>query len=316
MAKSMDRTSGVAGATLEHGPGAASPERRLATFAGLGAIGLWALLAPLGVAVGPVPPFQLTAAAFLIGGLAGLVVQRLRSRPIGEALRGDPGSALLAITALFGFHACYFTALQLLPAVTALLVVNLWPLLIVLLSALLPGERLRPRHLVGAACGLAGTVLVVTAKGAPSLGGGLVGWLAALAAALIWSGYSVLNRRVGRDARTESMTLYCLVTAALAAGCATVLEPLVPPTGWGWPALIALGLGPVGLAFFLWDHGTRHGDLRALGASAYLGPLLGAVLLVAMGAGEPSWRLVLAALLIIGGAALASGDLWRPRDRA
>lgn len=316
MAKSMDRTSGVAGATLEHGPGAASPQRRVATFAGLGAIGLWALLAPLGVAVGPVPPFQLTAAAFLVGGLAGLAVQVLRGRSLRAALTAEPAAAVLTITALFGFHACYFTALRLLPAVTALLVVNLWPLLIVLLSALLPGERLRARHLTGAFCGLAGTVLVVTANGAPSLGGAAPGWAAALAAALIWSGYSVLNRRVGRDARTESMTGYCLITAVLASVAALLLEPLAAPVGWGWVALLALGLGPVGLAFFLWDHGTRHGDLRALGASAYLGPLLGAVLLVVMGEGEPSWRLVLAALLIIGGAALASGDLWRSRAPA
>lgn len=295
----------------------ASPDRRLATFAWLGVIGLWALLAPLGVAVGPVPPFLLTGLAFLIGGLAGLAVQRARGRPLGEALSGAPAAAALTIVALFGFHACYFTALQPLPAVTALLVVNLWPLLIVLMSALLPGERLRQRHLLGAGCGLAGTVLVVTAKDVPSLGGGLLGWLAAVAAALIWSGYSVLNRRVGRDVRTESMTLYCLVAAVLALVCAALLEPLsLPSSVTAWLALLALGLGPVGLAFFLWDHGTRHGDLRALGASAYLGPLIGAVLLLVMGHGEPSWRLVSAAFLIVGGAALASGELCRRRDCA
>ena len=85
------------------------------------------------------------------------------------------------------------------------------------------------------------------------------------------------------------------------------------PGGWGWPALIAMGLGPVGAAFFLWDYGTKRGDLRVLGSSAYAAPLLGALLLVTLGFGEPSLRLLLAALLIIGGAALASGDLWRPR---
>ena len=74
-----------------------------------------------------------------------------------------------------------------------------------------------------------------------------------------------------------------------------------------------MGLGPVGAAFFLWDYGTKRGDLRVLGSSAYAAPLLGALLLVTLGFGEPSLRLLLAALLIIGGAALAAGDLWRPR---
>jgi hypothetical protein len=50
-------------------------ERGRAMLAGLGAIGLWALLAPLRVAAGPVPPFLLTALSFAVGGTVGLVLQ-------------------------------------------------------------------------------------------------------------------------------------------------------------------------------------------------------------------------------------------------
>jgi drug/metabolite transporter (DMT)-like permease len=68
---------------------------------------------------------------------------------------------------------------------------------------------------------------------------------------------------------------------------------------------LALGLGPVGAAFYLWDHGTKRGALQVLGAAAYLAPLLGTILLLLMGRGEPTPGLAAAALLIVGGAAIA-----------
>ena len=45
----------------------------------------------------------------------------------------------------------------------------LWPLLIVLFSSLLPGERLAPHHIIGALLGLAGTVLLFAGNGAAAL---------------------------------------------------------------------------------------------------------------------------------------------------
>ena len=286
--------------------------RQRATLVGLGAIGLWALLAPLGVLTGEVPPFLLTGIAFAVGGTLGLTVQLLRGRPVAAALNVPAAAWALGLGAFFGYHALYFATLRLLPPVDALLIINLWPLLIVLLSALLPGERLLPRHVVGALAGLAGTALIVLARGGSAgPAANPLGYLSALACALIWSGYSVANRRVAGEVSTEAVTGFCLGTATLALIASALLETTVWPSGRGWWAILAMGLGPVGAAFFFWDFGTKRGDLRVLGSSAYAAPLIGALLLVLLGFGEPSPRLLLAALLIIGGAALASGDLWR-----
>lgn len=285
--------------------------RQRATIVGLGAIGLWALLAPLGVLTGEVPPFLLTSLAFAIGGSLGLAVQLWRGRPLA-ALRVPAPAWALGVGAFFGYHALYFATLRLLPPVDALLIINLWPLLIVLLSALLPGERLLARHVMGALAGLAGTTLIVLGHGGGAeVGGNPLGYLSAVACALIWSGYSVANRRVAGEVSTEAVTGFCLATALLALLASLLFETTAWPTGWGWAALLLMGLGPVGAAFYFWDFGTKRGDLRVLGSSAYAAPLIGALLLVLLGFGEPSLRLLLAALLIIGGAALASGDLWR-----
>ena len=284
-------------------------DRRRATLAGLGAIGLWALLAPLGVAAGDVPPFLLTALTFAVGGLLGLAVQLLRDgRP--PRLGTVPLVAwLLGVGAFFGYHALYFTALQKLPPVDALLIINLWPLLIVLFTGLLPQERLLPQHLVGVLCGLVGAGILVLGKDATAAEAAapdLVGYAAAVGCALVWSAYSVLNRRLVPDVPSDAVTGFCLVTAALAFLAHLLVEPGNWPEGAAWLAVLALGIGPVGAAFFLWDFGTKRGALQILGAAAYLAPLLGTVLLLLMGRGQPSLGLLAAAILIVGGAAIAS----------
>ena len=53
------------------------------------------------------------------------------------------------------------TRFEFAPGAETGLIAYLWPLFIVLFSGLLPGERLRPLHLVGAAVAFAGAALIV-----------------------------------------------------------------------------------------------------------------------------------------------------------
>lgn len=280
--------------------------RSRATALGFGAIGMWALLALLTVSVGPVPPFQLTAICFVIGGTLGL--GWIVASGVGLArLRGLPSAVwLVGIGGLFGYHACYFTALRLAPPAQASLVAYLWPLLIVLFSGLLPGERLHARHVLGAAIAFAGAWLVVLGPGASFSPASLPGLAAAAACAVIWAGYSVLSRRLG-TAPTESVAIFCLATAALSALAHVAFETTVWPQGaMAWAATAALGAGPVGLAFYLWDFGCKRGDIQLLGVGAYAAPLVSTLLLVVAGVARPTPGLALAAVLVAGGALLAA----------
>jgi drug/metabolite transporter (DMT)-like permease len=240
----------------------------------------------------------------------GLAFRLARGDGAANLLRVPMVAWLLGVGAFFGYHALYFTALQALPPVEALLIINLWPLLIVLLTGLLPGERLLPQHVVGVLCGLVGAAVLVLGRGETASAGtpapSALGYAAAAGCALIWSGYSVLNRRLVPDVPSDAVTGFCLVTAVLALLAHGLLEPTSWPQGGGaWLAVLALGVGPVGAAFFLWDLGTKRGALQVLGAAAYLAPLLGALLLLLMGHGQPSLGLLAAAVLIVGGAVVA-----------
>lgn len=134
----------------------------------------------------------------------------------------------------------------------------------------------------------------------------LPGLALAFGCALTWAAYSVLSRRLG-DVPTESVTVFCLATAALSVMVHLAVEETVwPASGMGWLAMLALGLGPVGAAFFTWDIGMKRGDIQLLGVASYAAPLLSTLALVVAGVAPVTPTLALAAVLIAGGAALAA----------
>ncbi|MGP1397801.1 MAG: aromatic amino acid exporter YddG [Inquilinaceae bacterium] len=296
---------------IDSAPAASVPDRRRATLIGGSAVLMWSTLALFTTWAGGVPPFQLVAMAFAVAFVIGLVLPLSRGRSPWPALRQKPAVWVLGVGGLFGYHFFFFLALQVAPPVEANLINYFWPLLIVLFSALLPGERLRWWHIAGAGLGLAGATLLIAGKGAVGLRlEHALGYGAAFASAVIWAGYSVLSRRVGH-VPTDAVGGFCGATAVLALLCHLALETTAWPDVVGWAAIAGLGLGPVGLAFFVWDHGVKHGDIRALGAMAYAAPLLSTLLLILFGRGLFGWTVVAACGLIVGGAVLASRDLFR-----
>lgn len=287
--------------------------RARATATGFAAVLLWSVLALLTVRTAPVPPFLLTALSFAIGGAAGLAWAAAAGR-LGALREVTPRALAFATAGLFGYHFLYFTALRLAPPAEAGLVAYLWPLLIVLLSGLLPGARLGPGHVAGALLAFAGVAVLVAGRGGAWDAAALPGLGLAGLCALVWAGYSV-GSRAFREVPTEGVALACLLTAALSGIAHLALEGTAwPATGAGWLAVLALGLGPVGAAFFLWDVGMKRGDVQLLGVASYAAPLLSTLALVAAGEAEATPSLGVAALLVTGGAALAARASARRRQ--
>jgi drug/metabolite transporter (DMT)-like permease len=112
---------------------------------------------------------------------------------------------------------------------------------------------------------------------------------------------------------TDAVAGFCLATALLAALVHGLVETTVrPETPAQWLAILALGVGPVGAAFFAWDIGMKRGDIRVLGAASYATPLLSTAFLMLAGFAKPSATIAVAAVLIAGGGLIAAKDMiWR-----
>ncbi len=289
----------------------ATPVRLRATAIGGTAVLMWGVLALFTTLTEGVPPFQLTAMSFGVATAFVVLKWTIRKEPILRHLRQPIGAWALGVCGLFGYHFFYFMALKNAPPIEAGLIAYMWPLLIVVGSALLPGERLRWWHVAGAVAGLVGAVLLIT--GGQGFSGFKTeftfGYVVAVVCALTWSSYSILNRRFGH-VPTDTVGGFCAVTAVLAALCHLMFESTVwPADAMAWSGVIGLGLGPVGAAFFAWDYGTKHGDIQVLGAFSYAAPLISTLVLVLFGKGEATWAVAIGCLLIVGGAILASKEL-------
>lgn len=285
-----------------------------ATGYGVLAILLWSGLALLTTFARGIPPVELLALSFSVAFVLGVAVLAVTGR-LSE-LHQPAAPWFTAFAAIFFYHLLYFFALSYAPAAQASLINYLWPLLIVVFSSL---RRASPARvwgpcIAGGLLGFVGTGLVLTEHGLTVRPAYLMGYAAAFCCAFVWSGYSVFNRRF---AATPSGMLVgvCGAVALAAFALHGAVEIWVTPNARQWGAIVALGAGPTGLAFFAWDHATKRGHVTYLGILSYLAPLLSTALLMATGAVERSSTLLIAAAFIMAGAAVpkAAEYLWPKR---
>ncbi len=279
----------------------------------LAAVALWASLATLGVALKHVPPFLLTGIALTVGSVLSwpfVFKDRRHWRVTSSTLA-------LGVLTLFGYHFLLFIGLRLASAVEVNLVNYLWPLLIVVLAPLyMRSQRLRGIHVIAATLGFAGAGIAIfggsQSGAAPQLEAARTSWLGyllALGSAFIWANYSLQTKRLelaGRGFPTAAIGLFGIVSGLLSVLCHVVLEAPVHLSASDGLLLLAMGLGPLGAAFFLWDKALKLGDVRHVGILSYLTPLASTVLLMLVTGRALSWHIALAAALIIGAAMLGT----------
>ena len=304
---SHSSSDSVSSQTITQPTSEAGPDSRLATLIGASAVLLWGSLALLtSLTGGRIPPFQMMSVSFGIAFVLMAIRWWLRGES-GLAYARQPREAwLLGIAGYFGYHACYFAAMSKAPAVEVSLIAYLWPLLMVLMSTLVTGMALHWNQIAGALTALLGCWILLV-DGDSGFGSQyLDGYLLALVCAFVWSGFSVLSRTM-KAVPTDAAGWFCGATAFLGCICHLLFETTVwPESLLQWLALIGLGVGPVGIAFFTWDYGTKHGNLVLLGVLSYAAPLVSVLLLLLAGKGE--WRLSIgvATIAIVIGAWMAS----------
>ncbi len=284
---------------------------RAANLLALAAIALWALLAWLGIALSHIPPFLLTGVGLLVGSLIALPLSWKDGKLDLSSWKMPWPHLLLGIYGLFGFHFLLFIALRHAPLVQANLVNYLWPLGMVVLAPLfLPGVRLTAIHLLAACMGFAGACIAILGGRSDGASVGFAwGYIPAAGSAFIWASYSLLSKRLalqGKSFATSAIGLFGLASGLLSLLCHEFLEPRVSLNGQDVMLLIALGLGPLGAAFYLWDAALKRGDVQQIGILSYITPLASTALLLLVTGQALSWSIGLAAVLIVGAALLGT----------
>jgi drug/metabolite transporter (DMT)-like permease len=282
-----------------------------ATLMGAAGVVVWASETALIKLAGALPPLEMVALAFVAGAITSAAIAAATGGLQPGIFRQPARVWALMVPSLAGYHGCIYFAVERAPAAPAALLQGCTPLLIVLGSAFLPGDRPRWWHWAGAASGLSGAVALIgwgSLSGVDSAGSGFALALIAAAAGL-WGLYSLAARALP-DVPTAAMSIFLAVSAIVTALAHFLVEPSLAPTAQQGIAIAALGALPMGLALYLWDFGVKRGDLHALSAFSYFEPFIGALLVAALGQGVLGWNALIGGALITGGAILASRNIW------
>lgn len=273
------------------------------------AVVLWSLAPVLAELARAVPPLQLAAMVAGVATLATWPVGRLAGRrdgdPVAVPLRVWLSGPLLVLGAI-GF---YFVALRLAPAAEVALVTYTWPVLFVIAAELIQVRRVHINSLGGTLVAFSGAALVLLDPSGSAGGAAWGGYALAFASGTCWAAFSLLARQQPIPLSGIMPRLFGLATLWAVAGHLLFETTLLSIAKGEIASIVFIGFGPYGLAFVAWDTALRQGRSATVGTLAYAVPVLSALLLIAAGMARVDWRLVVAAVAVVAGCALAS----RPR---
>jgi drug/metabolite transporter (DMT)-like permease len=222
-----------------------------------------------------VSPGPLTLGRCLVGSLVlgAVLLARRGWRPMSRA----DWPRLLACGLLwFGvYNVALNAAEQRLDAGTSAMLVNVGPILIAVLAALLLGEGF-PRPLaLGCAVAFAGVVVIAVASSSAGVAGS-DGWgvLLCLVAAVVYAAAVVLQKPL--LARTSALQVTWVACTTGAVACLPFAPDLVhdlraaPLSASGW--VVYLGVAPTAIAFTTWAYALARSTAGRLGSTTYLVP--------------------------------------------
>ncbi|TMO82281.1 EamA family transporter [Pseudoalteromonas sp. S3776] len=275
----------------------------MATHIGFLAIFSWGLLALLGNLTKALPAFELLFICFSISFIILLVKRVATKQPLLSPPKLSKKQIIIGVTGLFGFHFCYFMALKYGPLIEVSLIVYLWPLLLGVFVAT-PGAKFKA--ILGGLLGFLGTLSLITDGSGLSINSEYyLGYFFAGCCAVLWSSYSYLMSRF--NSHVGDIGWLSLIVAVLALFAHFYFETTVINLSVSqWLGAILLGLGPVGGAFYLWDHGLKFGNRSLLASLSFLTPVLSTFILILASQAPFSWSVFIALALILLGAAISN----------
>lgn len=276
------------------------PRARVFSLVG-GAVVLWASWPTLATIAAPAPPFLVLGLAALIGFVVSGIAAAWRSEM--RAFTSVPlGTRVFVAFGLMGNNAFYLAAISRIGPAEANVVHYLWPVFLVVLSAMMHRNMPGRLQMLGIALGFGGVALALS----PRMEGGLdlVGVLLGASGALTFAVYSAVRSVAKVETNVIGPSLALAGIGALMAHLA--FEPSYWPSASQWAAIVLMGIGPFTMANILWDKATREGPAATISSLAFLTPLVALTLLAGLGLGTVTLAATAGAVLVVAGAVLGT----------
>lgn len=251
-----------------------------ATIIGSLSIPLWSMTPLMIVLLPKISPFFLMGFRFMITGGILAAIAAYRGKSFIGQFRHPPGVWALSVMGILVSQIIYIFSLQFAPAAEVNFVNYLWPLFVVMLTGYYTTQKFEPRYGIGALLGLGGCSLIILGdiRGTFSITH-MTGYQLALIAGISWALYSFFMRRNFASTQSSIQGGPFLLFSIICFALHYQFSGFVPAiTQKEWLYLLIFSLIP--LAYSLWEHGIKRGDLRLLAVTSYFIPFLSAIWIV------------------------------------
>lgn len=278
------------------------------TLSGLIAIALWSLFGVLFIYVKALPPFEILTIVFILGYAAFTAVQMARNEDIKSYWCQPVKYYLFWLSGAGLYTILIYTAFKFAPIFEANILNYLWPILLVVFSAMIARVRLPLYRIAGLLMGFIGAALMFL----PERSGfafGNFGWghLLAAAAGVCWALYSAFTRKYLFPVGFQAPVF--LIFAGICLVIHLIFEQTVMPNAMQWTFLLLLSVSRI--SYVLWDYGMKHGNVTLLASVSYFLPLISSVLLMVFGEKPGQPEIALSAVLVIAGCLIVNANKIR-----
>ncbi len=256
-------------------------------IAGLTAASIWGGMYVVSkVVLEVIPPFSLLTLRLLMGAMTLAVAMHLRNKKSNSKISVSKKIFWTSFWVGFvgygislGFQ---FVGTKLSTASNGALITSTTPAFVLLFAPFLLGEKTTPRRIMALTVATLGVLAVIdprTAELSPSL---FWGNMSLLAAGLTWALYSVLVRKVSKDADLLSSSAMMLLGGLPTSGAFSVWE--INTQGVGEitlgiiGGLLFLGIISTAVAMFLWNYAFAELPAAVASLTFFAQPVVGAVL--------------------------------------
>ena len=161
-------------------------------------------------------------------------------------------SALMGLLNPVAYYLILFKAYTILPAQVAQPLNMVWPIVLVLLSILMLGQRISWLSIGAMVLSFSGVVVVSLQGGSASQDPqNRLGIILALSSSVVWAFYFIFNTRDRRDPVARLFLNFAFASGYLLLG-GILLGQSLPDSAEGWYASLYVGVFEMGVTFVLW----------------------------------------------------------------
>jgi drug/metabolite transporter (DMT)-like permease len=260
-------------------------------------------------------PLDAAAWRFLLAGIVMTAYMMIKEGLDWPGIRRNAAALVaMAVIGIFGFNVAFFFGLQTTSSVNGSLIMTLNPTITVILTALVIGDAVSWRQILGLGLSMAGVITVVTGGSLAvltqhahfAMGDGLI-----LLGNLCWAMYSVIAKRWIKNLspmQTTSTTMLIGAAAMVFMALLTHGGTLPLPSAQNSVALAAMALFGTVLAYLWWNNGIRSIGPARTAVFFDLVPIFTMLIAIALGE-QVSLAQWLGAVLVITGVLFSSGAL-------